>query len=79
MFVQGWGEYMTFGLPSCMMLCLEWWLFEVANLISGVLPNPVLSLATMGICMQIMEVAFAVPSGVSTAVSIRISNLLGKF
>ena len=29
------GEYIKIGIPSCVMLCLEWWSFEVLALIAG--------------------------------------------
>lgn len=29
------GEYLKIGIPSCCMLCLEWWSFEVLALMAG--------------------------------------------
>lgn len=46
-------------------------------MLSGLLPEPQLSLAVMGICVQIVSMAFMVPLGVSIALRIRVSNLLG--
>lgn len=29
--LQGWAQFMRYGVPSCLMMCLEWWLFEIAR------------------------------------------------
>ena len=29
------GEYLKLGLPSCFMLCIEWWSFEVLAIMAG--------------------------------------------
>lgn len=68
---------MKYGVPACAMMCLEWWLFEVAMMLSGLLPNAQMSLAVGGVCTQIVSLAFMVPLGVSIALRIRVSNLLG--
>jgi Na+-driven multidrug efflux pump len=49
----------------------------VTHFISGTLSDPELTLATMGICIGIMELGFTLLSGVCSAVSIWVSNLLG--
>jgi Na+-driven multidrug efflux pump len=75
--LQGWGQFLRLGVPSCLMLCLEWWFFEMSSLLSGLLPNPQASLAVFGICMQIMELSSMIAHGISVAVRTRVSNLLG--
>ncbi|KAL4339187.1 hypothetical protein GQ457_08G014750 [Hibiscus cannabinus] len=32
-------EFLSFALPSAVMVCLEWWSFELLVLLSGLLPN----------------------------------------
>ena len=32
---RGIGQYLALGIPSTMMLCLEWWAFEAMVLMSG--------------------------------------------
>jgi Na+-driven multidrug efflux pump len=60
-----------------MMVCLEWWLFELANMLSGVLPHPESALAVTGICTQVIVIAFMVPLGICSGLRIRVANLLG--
>lgn len=61
-----------------MMVCLEWWLFEIANMLSGTLPNPERALAVTGVCSQVIALAFMVPLGICSGLRIRVANLLGK-
>jgi Na+-driven multidrug efflux pump len=75
--LQGWGQFLCLGVPSCLMLCLEWWFFECSSLLSGLLPNPAAGLVIFGICMQIMELLSMVAHGISVAVRTRVSNFLG--
>ena len=32
---RGWGEYLKVSLPSTVMICAQWWAFEVIIVISG--------------------------------------------
>ena len=32
---KGWGTILKFGVPGAMMLCLEWWSFEICALAAG--------------------------------------------
>jgi Na+-driven multidrug efflux pump len=77
LWLQGWIQYLHYGIPSLLMMCLEWWLVEIASMVSGLLDNPRLSLSVMGICLQMVSLAFMVPLGICTALRIRVSNLLG--
>lgn len=75
--VQNWGLYLKLGFGATMMVCLEWWLFEFANMLSGILPDPEASLAVTGICSQVIALAFMVPLGICSGLRIRVANLLG--
>lgn len=26
---QGWGKYLSYGVPAAVMICMEWWCYEV--------------------------------------------------
>lgn len=32
-----WWQYLKYGVPAALMLCLEWWSFEVLSIIAGML------------------------------------------
>jgi MATE family multidrug resistance protein len=50
---SGWGEYLAYGVPTAVMMCMEWWAYEVLVLLAGWLPSPHVSLSVMGICLNI--------------------------
>jgi MATE family multidrug resistance protein len=37
---SGWGDYLRMAAPSVVMICLDWWTFEIIVMLSGLLPNP---------------------------------------
>ena len=34
---RGWGEYICISLPSAVMICAEWWAFEILTILAGLL------------------------------------------
>ncbi|KAG9157786.1 hypothetical protein Leryth_024310 [Lithospermum erythrorhizon] len=71
------GKFMKLAIPSALMVCLEWWIFEVVVLLSGLLPNPQLETSVLSICLLIGSVHYFLPFSIGTAASIRVSNELG--
>ncbi|KAK4490544.1 hypothetical protein RD792_001226 [Penstemon davidsonii] len=43
------GEFFRFAIPSAVMVCLEWWTFEIIVLFGGLLPNPQLETSILSI------------------------------
>ncbi|XVF20709.1 hypothetical protein REPUB_Repub12eG0026000 [Reevesia pubescens] len=70
-------DFFNYGVPSAIMLCLEWWSSELLILLSGLLPNSMLETSVLTICLTITSLHFFVPYGVSAAASTRVSNELG--
>ena len=70
-----WGEFMKLGLPSSLMLFLEWGLFELNGLASGRFGEKALD--TMAICMQILSMIYMVPLGLNIALCVRVGNGFG--
>lgn len=33
--LQEWDGYMKLAIPSTMMLCFEWWIYEVGGFLAG--------------------------------------------
>ncbi|KAK9951594.1 hypothetical protein M0R45_007032 [Rubus argutus] len=46
---QGIGEFFRFAVPSAVMICLEWWSYELLILLSGLLPNPALETSVLSV------------------------------
>ncbi|XP_048328790.2 protein DETOXIFICATION 3 isoform X1 [Ziziphus jujuba] len=70
-------EFICFAVPSAVMVCLEWWSFELLILLSGLLPNPKLETSVLSICLTTTSLHYFVPYGVGAAASTRVSNELG--
>ncbi|XP_052200271.1 protein DETOXIFICATION 12-like isoform X2 [Diospyros lotus] len=51
--LRGIGEFFRFAVPSAVMVCLEWWSFELLILLSGLLPNPELETSVLSVCTRI--------------------------
>ncbi|XP_039116331.1 protein DETOXIFICATION 10-like [Dioscorea cayenensis subsp. rotundata] len=71
------NEFLRFAVPSAVMICLEWWSFELLILLSGLLPNPQLETSVLSICLNSIAFLYTIPYGVGAAASTRISNELG--
>ncbi|KAJ0893695.1 putative multi antimicrobial extrusion protein [Helianthus annuus] len=70
-------EFFHFAIPSAIMLCLEWWSYEIVVLLSGLLPNPQLETSVLSICLTVGVLHYYIPYSFGAAVSTRISNELG--
>ncbi|XP_058194557.1 protein DETOXIFICATION 12-like isoform X5 [Rhododendron vialii] len=79
--LRGVAEFFSFAIPSAVMLCLEWWSFELLILLSGLLPNPELETSVLSVCfvnsLNTISTLYAIPYGFGAAVSTRVSNELG--
>nr|QEY08341.1 MATE efflux family protein member 5a [Crocus sativus] len=75
--ITGISEFLRIALPSAVMICLEWWSFELLVLLSGLLPNPKLETSVLSICLTSIACLYTIPYGLGSAVSTRVSNELG--
>ncbi|KAF3956150.1 hypothetical protein CMV_018697 [Castanea mollissima] len=74
---EGIGEFFRFAIPSAIMVCLEWWSFELLVLLSGLLPNPELETSVLSVCLSTSTTLYTIPYGFGSAASTRVSNELG--
>ncbi|XP_042438642.1 protein DETOXIFICATION 16-like [Zingiber officinale] len=70
-------DFLRLAVPSAFMVCLEYWSFEMVVLLSGLLPNPKLETSILSISLSTMWMVYMIPTGLSSAVSIRVANELG--
>ena len=54
-------EFFKLGFPGMLMLCSEWWAYEVLTVMAGVLGKEEVS--AQAILMQILSLSFMVPLG----------------
>ncbi|TQD75499.1 hypothetical protein C1H46_038958 [Malus baccata] len=74
---KGMWPYFKLTVASATMLCLEIWYNQGLTLISGLLPNPTISLDSISICMNYWNFSLQFMLGLSAAASVRVSNELG--
>jgi hypothetical protein len=59
--VKGLGAYYKLAVPSTLMVCLEWWAYEFCIFMAGWLPNPTLSVASVGVMLQVSGFCYMLP------------------
>lgn len=75
--VRGIKQFITLGVSGMLMMCFEWWAFELIALLSGRLPNAVESIGANSVLLNICATTFMFYLGVSVSGNVRIGNALG--
>ncbi|XP_010788226.1 multidrug and toxin extrusion protein 1 [Notothenia coriiceps] len=73
--LQEWGPFLHLAIPSMLMLCLEWWLYEIAGFLAGMISE--VELGAQSIVYQLAAIVYMFPMGISVAASVRVGNALG--
>ncbi|XP_076025248.1 multidrug and toxin extrusion protein 1 [Genypterus blacodes] len=73
--LQEWGSYMKLAIPSVMMVCFEWWIWEIGGFLAGLLGEK--DLAAQHVLLEIGAITYMFPLGVHVATSVRVGNALG--
>ncbi|KAG0091078.1 hypothetical protein BGZ93_008995 [Podila epicladia] len=73
--LTGWPAFLKLALPGVLMVCTEWWAFEVMSLAASYLGT--VALAAQSIVVQTSGLLYTIPFGISIAASNRVGNLIG--
>uniref|UniRef100_A0A8C4S6G1 Multidrug and toxin extrusion protein n=1 Tax=Erpetoichthys calabaricus TaxID=27687 RepID=A0A8C4S6G1_ERPCA len=73
--LQEWGSFIRLAIPSMLMLCIEWWTFEIGSFLSGLISK--VALGSQSILYELSTIAFMFPLGYGVAVNVRVGNALG--
>ncbi|KAI3373672.1 hypothetical protein L3Q82_022263 [Scortum barcoo] len=73
--LQEWGPFLRLAMPSMLMHCLEWWLYEIAGFLAGIISE--IELGAQSIVYELAAIAYMFPMGFSVAASVRVGNALG--
>uniref|UniRef100_A0AAQ6APX6 Multidrug and toxin extrusion protein n=1 Tax=Amphiprion ocellaris TaxID=80972 RepID=A0AAQ6APX6_AMPOC len=73
--LQEWGSFIKLAVPSMLMICLSWWIFEIGGFLAGVISE--VELGAQSIAYQLCITAYMCPLGFSVAASVRVGNALG--
>ncbi|XP_059442694.1 protein DETOXIFICATION 16-like [Corylus avellana] len=70
-------SFINLAVPSAIMICFEYWSFEMVVLLSGLLPNPKLETSVLSISLNTCWMVHTISVGLGRAISTRVSNELG--
>lgn len=73
--LTNWGEYFKLGLPGTIMLCSEWWAYEILTIFASLLGTA--EVAAQTIILQTASLAFMIPLGMGVATTSLVGNSLG--
>ncbi|XP_076590616.1 multidrug and toxin extrusion protein 1-like isoform X1 [Chaetodon auriga] len=73
--LQEWGSYMKLAIPSTLMKCFEWWVYEFGGFFAGMLSED--ELAAQHAVMMVSFITYMFPLGIQAAACARVGNALG--
>uniref|UniRef100_A0A671TPC0 Solute carrier family 47 member 3 n=1 Tax=Sparus aurata TaxID=8175 RepID=A0A671TPC0_SPAAU len=73
--LQDWSSYIHLAIPSMVMLCVEWWMYEIGGFLSGLIND--VELGAQSVVYQMGTIAFMFPLGFSIAGTVKVGNALG--
>ncbi|XP_073727206.1 multidrug and toxin extrusion protein 1-like isoform X2 [Misgurnus anguillicaudatus] len=73
--LQEWGAFVRLALPSMLMLCAEWWTYEIGGFLAGLISEA--ELGAQSVVYELISVAYMFPLGFAVAACVRVGNALG--
>ncbi|XP_013878338.1 multidrug and toxin extrusion protein 1, partial [Austrofundulus limnaeus] len=73
--LQEWGSYMKLAIPSSLMKCFEWWVYEFGGFFAGMLSED--ELAAQHAVIMVTLITYMFPFGIQAAACARVGNALG--
>ncbi|KAL4200992.1 hypothetical protein AMTRI_Chr02g256380 [Amborella trichopoda] len=69
--------FLKLAISSAVMVCLEYWAFEVLVFLAGMLAEPEKNTSLIAMCVNTEDLIYMITFGFSAAVSTRVSNEIG--
>ncbi|XP_072548069.1 multidrug and toxin extrusion protein 1 isoform X4 [Salminus brasiliensis] len=73
--LQEWDTFFHLAIPGMLMLCAEWWTYELGAFLAGLI-SPT-ELGAQSIIYELANVAYMFPIGFSVAGCVRVGNAMG--
>ncbi|NWI86605.1 S47A1 protein, partial [Pitta sordida] len=70
-----WDSFTSLAIPSMLMMCIEWWTYEIGSFLIGLLS--VVELSAQSIIYEVSVVSYMIPLGLGTAAGVQVGNALG--
>ncbi len=56
--LEEWGPFLKLAIPSMLMLCLEWWLYEISAFLAGIISE--VELGAQSVVYELATIAYMV-------------------
>ncbi|KAM9845254.1 multidrug and toxin extrusion protein 1-like [Aulostomus maculatus] len=73
--LKDWGPFTQVAISSMLMICLEWWCFEMGGFLAGLISE--VELDAQAAVYQMATITYMIPLGFSVAASAQVGNALG--
>uniref|UniRef100_A0A5F8H5Y0 Multidrug and toxin extrusion protein n=1 Tax=Monodelphis domestica TaxID=13616 RepID=A0A5F8H5Y0_MONDO len=73
--LQDWQAFLSLAIPGMLMICIEWWAYEIGSFLIGLLS--VAELSAQSIIYEVSTIAYMIPLGFGNAACVRVGNALG--
>eukprot|EP00873_Tetraselmis_striata_P038134 jgi/Tetstr1/458398/TSEL_044835.t1 len=75
--IRGFKGFIALAFPTTMMICLDWWCWEIMILLAGLLPDPEVSVGVMGLGFNVVSLFMMTPLATTCAAGVGVANFLG--
>ena len=69
------GDFLFYGFSGCVMMCAEWWAFEILTVLASMISTEALSAQT--VMLQAITIFFMFPLGIGISTGAIVGNALG--
>ncbi|XP_072496109.1 multidrug and toxin extrusion protein 1 isoform X1 [Notamacropus eugenii] len=73
--LREWDSFLQLAIPSMLMLCIEWWAYEIGSFLSGTIS--MVELGAQSVVYELATIVYMIPTGFSVAASVHVGNSLG--
>lgn len=73
--LQEWGQFVGLAIPSMLMICFDWWSYEIGAFLAGLINE--VELGAQCVVYQILTAVYMIAMGYSVAASVHVGNALG--
>ncbi|XP_076831933.1 multidrug and toxin extrusion protein 1 [Brachyhypopomus gauderio] len=73
--LQEWDTFIHLAVPGMLMLCAEWWTYELGAFLAGLISQ--VELGAQAVIYELANIAYMIPIGFSVAGSVRVGNAMG--
>ncbi|XP_048576600.1 multidrug and toxin extrusion protein 2 isoform X2 [Nematostella vectensis] len=74
--LDDWRQFIGLAVPGMMMICVEWWSFEIGSFLLGRIDDS--NVAAHGILFQLATISFMLPIGTGLAATVSVGMALGS-